>query len=89
MLLKSVITYFSGGANYAIPSELAFDYCIRQLRFIFISFVITYYFKAEYSIITMAVAMLLADLRFYIDFDEYMSVANTTDDKSEDKIDKE
>lgn len=72
--MKSVITYFTGGVNYAVPSTLAFDYCLRHLRFIFISYIITYYFQAEYSIVTMACAMVLADLRFYMDFDEYMSL---------------
>jgi hypothetical protein len=71
--LKSVITYFSGGVNYAVPSTLVFDYCLRHLRFIFISYLISYYFQAEYSIITMACAMVLADLRFYMDFDDYMT----------------
>lgn len=80
--MKSVITYFTGGVNYAIPSSLAFDYCLRHLRFIFISFLITYYFQAEYSIITMAIAMLLADLRFYIDFDEYMASLVVVDEES-------
>ena len=79
--MRSVITYFSGGVNYAVPSALAFDYCLRHLRFIFISYIITYYFQAEYSIITMACAMVLADLRFYMDFDDYMS---SIDDNSED-----
>jgi hypothetical protein len=79
--LKSVITYFSGGVNYAVPSTLVFDYCLRHLRFIFISYIITYYFQAEYSVITMACAMVLADLRFYMDFDDYMS---SIDDNSED-----
>ena len=74
--MKSVITYFTGGANYGIPNALAFEYCIRQLRFIFISYLITYYFQAEYTIVIMASAMVLADLRFYIDFDEYMALQN-------------
>lgn len=74
--MKSVITYFLGGVSYAIPGELAFDYIIRQLRFIFISFIITYYFSADYSVITMAIAVILADLRFYMDFDIYMSIVN-------------
>lgn len=79
--MRSVITYFSGGVNYAVPSALAFDYCLRHLRFLFISYIITYYFQAEYSIITMACAMVLADLRFYMDFNDYMS---SIDDNSED-----
>lgn len=88
--MKSVITYFTGGANYALPGALAFDYCLRQLRFIFASYVITCYFGAEYSILTMTLAMLLADLRFYIDFDEYMDqVNNPEEEESSDKTDEE
>lgn len=79
--MRSVITYFSGGVNYAVPSSLAFDYCLRHLRFIFISFIISYYFQVEYSVITMAIAMVLADLRFYIDFDEYMALLDTVDEE--------
>ena len=87
--MKSIITYFTGGANYAIPGVLAFDYCIRQLRFIFASFVITYYFNVDYSIITMALAMLLADLRFYMDFDEYMNQVNNPEEEFSDKDDEQ
>ena len=87
--MKSVITYFTGGVNYAVPGTLAFDYCLRQLRFVFASFVITYYFKTEYSVITMVIAMLLADLRFYIDFDEYMEQVNNQEEESSDKDDEE
>lgn len=85
--MKSVITYFTGGVNYAVPSTLAFDYCLRHLRFIFISYIISYYFQAEYSIITMACAMVLADLRFYMDFDDYMSsIADNSEELPEDEI---
>ena len=87
--MKSVITYFSGGVNYAVPSTLAFDYCLRHLRFVFISYIITYYFQAQYSIITMACAMVLADLRFYMDFDEYMSLADEITNESPDDETKE
>ena len=75
--MKSIITYFSGGVTHAIPAELAFDYALRQLRFIFISFIITYYFAADYSVITMAIAVILADLRFHMDFDTYMALVNS------------
>lgn len=84
--MKSVITYFTGGVNYAVPSTLAFDYCLRHLRFIFISYLISYYFQTEYTIVTMAIAMVLADLRFYIDFDEYM---DSMKEDSDSKVDEE
>lgn len=78
--MRSVITYFSGGVNYAVPNTLVFDYCLRHLRFIFISYLITYYFQAEYTVVTMAIAMVLADLRFYIDFDQYMAAVDEADE---------
>ena len=87
--MKSVITYFSGGVNYAVPSTLAFDYCLRQLRFVFISYLISYYFQADYNIITMACAMVLADLRFYMDFDEYMSLHDKLSEELEEDENKE
>jgi hypothetical protein len=74
--LKSILIYFSGGVSHAIPTELAFDYALRQLRFIFISFILTYYFAADYSVITMAIAIILADLRFHMDFDTYMALVD-------------
>lgn len=86
--MKSILTYFSGGVNHAIPVELAFDYILRQLRFIFISFIITYYFAAEYSVITMAIAVILADLRFFMDFDNYITLLNneeTTPESSDEE----
>lgn len=81
--MKSILTYFSGGVNHAIPAELAFDYILRQLRFIFISFIITYYFAVEYSVITMAIAVILADLRFYMDFDNYIALSNSEENPFE------
>lgn len=81
--MKSILTYFLGGVTHAIPGELAFDYALRQLRFIFISFILTYYFAAEYSVITMAIAVILADLRFYMDFDTYMALVNSEENPFE------
>lgn len=81
--LNSILTYFSGGVNHAIPAELAFDYALRQFRFVFISFIISYYFAADYSVITMAIAVILADLRFYMDFDTYMALVNSEENSLE------
>lgn len=43
-----------------------------MLRFIFAGYIISYYFVSEYSVLTFAISVLLADLRFYMDFREYM-----------------
>jgi len=70
--LKSVITYFTGGASYSVPNTLVLTYILTQLRFLFFSFVISYYFGMPYTVITMSISVLLADLRFFIDFSDFM-----------------
>lgn len=70
--MLSVITYFTGGIKYSVPNELWFTYVLIVLRFLFASYVISYYFLVPYSAITLAITVLLADLRFYIDFREYI-----------------
>lgn len=70
--MKSALTYFTGGFNYSVPLELTLTYALVQLRFLFFSFVITYYFAMPYTVITMALAVILADIRFYVDFNDYI-----------------
>lgn len=70
--MLSVITYFTGGIKYSVPNELWFTYSLVLGRFIFASYVISYYFLVPYSVLTLAITVLLADFRFYIDFQEYM-----------------
>jgi hypothetical protein len=70
--LLSVITYFTGGIKYNVPNELWFTYSLVLGRFIFASYVISYYFLVPYSVLTLAITVLLADFRFYLDFQEYM-----------------
>lgn len=82
--MKSVLTYFTGGASYSVPNELSFTYILIQLRFLFFSYVLTYYFAVPYTVITMAIAVVLADLRFFIDFSEYIdAILNTSEDDDE------
>lgn len=70
--MKSALTYFTGGFNYSVPLELTLTYVLVQLRFLFFSFVITYYFAVPYTVVTMALAVIIADMRFYIDFNDYI-----------------
>jgi hypothetical protein len=81
--LLSTITYFTGGASYSVPTELIFTYVLTQLRFLFFGFVIVYYFQVPYTVIIMALSVLLADYRFFIDFTDYMNLM-TEDDTEED-----
>lgn len=83
--MQSVVTYFTGGFEYSIPNTLLFTYFTSQLRFILASYVISYYFSVDYSIITMALAMLFADLRFFIDFGEYMNSAEEIYEEEDDE----
>jgi hypothetical protein len=82
--LKLVLTYFTGGAKYSVPSEFALTYIITQLRFLFFSFVLSYYFSVPYTVITMALAVLLADFRFYIDFTTYVDSSINNIEQDED-----
>lgn len=70
--MQSVIIYFTGGASYSVPNDLYLTYILTQLRFLFFGFVLSYYFGVQYSVLTMALSVLLADLRFFIDFSEFM-----------------
>ncbi len=45
-----------------------------QLRFLLYSWLITNYFEAEYTTLTMILSFILADFRFFIDFSDYMDV---------------
>jgi hypothetical protein len=85
--LKSAVTYFTGGFNYSVPLELSLTYILVQLRFIFFSFVITYYFTVPYTVITMALAVILADMRFYIDFNDYIEAVLGLTDEEDDEYD--
>ena len=84
--MKSALTYFTGGYSYSVPLELTLTYVLVQLRFLFFSFVITYYFAVPYTVITMAVAVILADMRFYIDFNDYIDavLGLVSEDEDED-----
>lgn len=84
--MKLVLTYFTGGASYSVPNELSFTYILTQLRFLFFSYVITYYFAVPYTVITMAVAVLFADFRFFVDFSEYIdSISNQSEEDMDDE----
>lgn len=85
MLLKSVITYFTGGTNYSIPPELGLSYLLLQLRFLVYGYVISYYFQVQYSEITAALGILLADFRFFIDFNDYIESVLTSEEEDDEE----
>lgn len=83
--MRSVITYFTGGASYSVPADLSLTYLLIQLRFLFFGFVISYYFETSYTVLTMALSVILADLRFFIDFSEFMDRFFESDEDDEDE----
>lgn len=77
--------YFTGSINYSVPYELTLSYMLLQLRFLFFSYVITYYFAVPYTVLTMVLSVLLSDFRFYIEFNDYIeSLQEPEDEEDED-----
>lgn len=74
--MRLVVTYFTGGISYSVPNDLTLTYAIVQLRFLFFSFLITYYLAVPYTVAIMVIAVLLADFRFYLDFGYYIESIN-------------
>lgn len=70
--MKSVIIYFTGGLKYSVPNSFLLSYAMVQVRFLLYSWLITYYFQVEYVALTMILSFILADFRFFIDFNEYI-----------------
>jgi len=70
--LRSVITYFTGGLKYPIPSELGLSYLLVQIRFLAYGYVISSYFNTDFTALTAILCILIADFRFFIDFIDYI-----------------
>ena len=51
------------------------------MRFLFFSYIISYYFAAPYVVLTMVISVLLADFRFFIDFSDYIDSIMDEDDE--------
>ena len=79
--LFNTIVYLSGGVKYSVPNELSFTYILTQLRFLFISYIISSYLELPYTVGIMAITVLLADFRFYQDF------SNAVEEESDDDSD--
>lgn len=79
-----LLSYFTGGYSYAVPSELVFTYALVQLRFLFVSYILAVMlFNIAYTVPILVVTVVLADLRFYYDFIDYINLLlNTEDDES-------
>lgn len=75
--LFNTIVYLSGGVKYSVPNELFLTYVLTQLRFLFISYIVSSYLELPYTVGIMAITVLLADFRFYQDF------SNAIDEESD------
>jgi hypothetical protein len=53
---------------YTVPSALITTYALVQARFLFGVYLFTYLFVIPYTVPIMALSVLLADYRFFIDF---------------------
>lgn len=87
--MQKLSIYLTGALKYSVPTNFLFSYVLVQARFLLAGFLLTVYFQAEYSIVTMALSILLADFRFYSNFSDYidMMVGDTTDDEEDDDED--
>lgn len=82
--MRSVITYFTGGTKYSVPADLGLSYLLLQLRFMLFGYVVSYYFDTPFSAVTAALCIVLADLRFFIDFTDYIDSQLEPEDDDED-----
>lgn len=72
--MHHVITYFTGGLQFSIPNELWLTYILKVVKYLFASFVISVYFSMPYTVLTMAIAVLLADFKFYLEVQNYLDL---------------
>lgn len=72
--MNHFLTYFRAGWLMPIPNELWFTYILKVLKYLFASFIITLYFSASYTVLTMVIAVLLADLIFYVEVQQYLDL---------------
>jgi hypothetical protein len=76
-----LITYLSGGMVYTVPNSLVLTYLLVQLRFLFGLYLISVLFSFPYTVGFMALSVLLADHRFFVDFGYLVSQHENTEDE--------
>lgn len=72
----------SGGVKYAVPNDLILTWFLTQIRFLFGSFILCYILALPYTVIILALSIVLADFRFYQDFTH--AIEDYTQDNEED-----
>ena len=83
--MNPLITYISGGIKYSLPSAFVPSYALVQLRFVFSAFLICYLFEIPYTVGIMAGSVLAADLRFYLDYIDFVDLELGNDDDEDDE----
>ena len=64
--MSLTVHYIMGKVFYILPKEFILTYIIFIVRYLFAGYILSYYFLAEYTVITMAISILIADFKFYI-----------------------
>lgn len=72
--MEPIILYISGGIKYSLPTAFLPSYGLVQLRFVFSAFLLCYFFEVPYTVGVMALSVILADLRFYLDFIRFVDL---------------
>ena len=57
--------YLLGKVYYILPAEFIVTYLIFIIRYLFAGFILSYYFLADYTVITLAISVLIADFKFH------------------------
>ena len=68
---------------YSVHRDFSLTYALTQVRFIFFSFILVTYFMQPYTVLTFVLAVLLADFRFFLDYNNYIDAVMGDDEEEE------
>jgi hypothetical protein len=83
-MIHNAIVYLSGGFTYSVHKDFILTYALTQVRFIFFSFLLVTYFVQPYTVLTLVLAVVLADFRFFLDYNTYIEAVLGQDEDNED-----
>lgn len=69
-----LILYITEDLVYSVPNDFWLAYVIRIVKTLFFSFLLTVFFNIDYTVLIMAVTVLFADFKFYIDLQHYLDI---------------
>lgn len=64
---------------YSVHRDFSLTYALTQIRFIFFSFLAVTYFAQPYTVLTLVLAVLFADFRFFLDYNTYIDAFMSED----------